>query len=123
MFDFIGLIAIILLCLISLLFVYRWQEISKIIFVALLIRILFLIINNYFFYLPDGDMDALNVEARAWNWSKGGFLNTFNYYKGPDAYFISFFYSIPYSLFGRSILMLQSISILFGVGFLLFCFY
>lgn len=116
MFDLIGLIAIILLCLISLLFVYRWQEISKIIFVALLIRILFLIINNYFFYLPDGDMDALNFEARAWNWSKDGFLNTFNYYKGPDAYFISFFYSIPYSLFGRSILMLQSISILFGLG-------
>lgn len=116
MFDFIGVIAIILLCLISLLFIYRWQEVSKIIFVALLIRILFLIINNHFFYLPDGNMDALNFEARAWNWSKGGFLNIFNYYKGPDAYFISFFYAIPYSLFGRSILMLQSISILFGLG-------
>ncbi len=116
MFDLIGFVSISLVFLITLTVALRFQEVSKIIFVALFIRIIFLIINNHFFYLPDGNMDALNFEARAWNWSKEGFLNIFNHYRGPDAYFISIIYAIPYSLFGRSILMLQSISILFGLG-------
>ena len=33
-----------------------------------------LIINNNYFYLPDGDMDGLIFEQRGWEWSKDGFL-------------------------------------------------
>jgi 4-amino-4-deoxy-L-arabinose transferase-like glycosyltransferase len=93
----------------------RWPGISKIIFTALLIRLFFLLINNYFFYLPDGDMDAISFETKAWEWSQKGFLNVFEHFRGPDAYFYSVMISIPYSLLGRSILLAQSMSIFFGI--------
>ena len=82
-------------------------------------RFIFLIVNNHIFYLPDGDMDAKNYEQLAWEFSQDGFYNNFNNYSGPGAYFISFMLSIPYSLFGRSILLAQSLSILFGIGSIL----
>ena len=66
--------------------------------------------------MPDGDMDAKNFEQLAWNHSQGGFYNNFNNYTGPGAYFISFILAIPYSLFGRSILLAQSLSIFFSIG-------
>ena len=61
-------------------------------------------------------MDAINFEQIAWENSQNGFLNNFNNYQGPGAYFISFMIAIPYSLVGRSILLAQSLSILFGIG-------
>ena len=60
--------------------------------------------------------DSLNFERRAWDWSQEGFLKVFNHYKGPDTYFLSFLIAIPYSLFGRSILMAHSFSIFFGIA-------
>tara|TARA_B100000787_G_scaffold67847_1_gene49807 strand:+ start:5336 stop:6559 length:1224 start_codon:yes stop_codon:yes gene_type:complete len=117
MFDILGFTSILLVSLITLLIALRWPEISRILFVALTVRFLFLIINNYFFYLPDGDMDAKNFEQFAWDFSQGGFYNIFkHHYVGPDAYFISVLIAIPYSLFGRSILLAQSFSIFFGIG-------
>jgi 4-amino-4-deoxy-L-arabinose transferase-like glycosyltransferase len=116
MFDLAGLTTISLLSLMVILTGMKWRAVSKIIYVAFLVRILFLLINNYFFSLPDADMDAVNFEWWAWQWSRDGFFNVFDYYNGPDAYFISFVIAIPYSLFGRSILMAQSFSIFFGIG-------
>ena len=114
--DLIGFIAISLVFFITLLFAFRWKAVSKILLVAFFIRVLFLIINNYFFYLPDGNMDALNFELKAYKWSRDGFFGVFNYYVGPDAYFLSVLLAIPYSLFGRSMLMAQSFSILVSIG-------
>lgn len=116
MFDLVGFVAIVVVFLITFLIGSRNKDIYIILLVAFFSRILFLIINNYFFYLPDGNMDALNFESRAWRIAQVGFLNVFDYYPGLDAYFISFMYAIPYSLFGRSVLMLQSFSILLGIG-------
>ena len=116
MFDLAGLTTISLLSLMVILTGMKWRAVSKIIYVAFLVRILFLLINNYFFSLPDADMDAVNFEWWAWQWSRDGFFNVFDYYNGPDAYFIGFVIAIPYSLFGRSILMAQSFSIFFGIG-------
>ncbi len=115
MIDLIGIITISFVFLIILLIILRYPDISRIILVAFFIRILFLIINNYIFFLPDADMDAKNFEALAWNRSQDGFINVFKYYNGPDTYFISTMLAIPYSLFGRSVLMLQSLSILLGI--------
>ena len=116
MLDPLGYIAIALLCLMSIFLALKYPPISKIIIFALIIRLIFLIINNNIFYLPDGDMDSLNFEKRAWDWSQEGFLKVFNHYKGPDTYFLSFLIAIPYSLFGRSILMAHSFSIFFGIA-------
>ena len=116
MYNLVDFISIFLLILITLL-IARWQPaISKILLVALVLRLLFLFINNHLFYMPDGDMDAKNFEQLAWNHSQGGFYNNFNNYTGPGAYFISFILAIPYSLFGRSILLAQSLSIFFSIG-------
>ena len=105
MFDLAGIVAISLVFFITFFTALRYKDISIIILVAFFVRVFFLIINNHFFYLPDGDMDALNFELRAWKIAQVGFFNVFDYYPGPDAYFISFMLAIPYSLLGRSILM------------------
>lgn len=116
MFDLVGLTTISIIFLINLLIALRWPEIFTILIVAFIIRFLFLIINNHFFYLPDGDMDGLIFEQRGLEWSQEGFFHVFDHFIGPDAYFLSFLIAIPYSLIGRSFLMIQSFSILFGLG-------
>ncbi len=116
MFDVLGLTAISFIFLINLIIGLRWPEIFTILFVAFIIRLFFLIINNHIFYLPDGDMDGLIFEQRGWEWSQEGFFQVFDYFNGPDTYFLSFLIAIPYSLIGRSFLMIQSFSILFGLG-------
>jgi len=116
MFDLLGLTAISFIFLINLIIGLRWPEIFTILFIAFIIRLLFLIINNHFFYLPDGDMDGLIFEQRGWEWSQEGFFQVFDHFNGPDTYFFSFLIAIPYSLIGRSFLMIQSFSILFGLG-------
>ena len=114
--DLIGLISILLVSLMTFVLALRWPETSRFLFVALTLRLFFLIINNHVFYLPDGDMDGLVFEEIAWKWSQEGFINTFNYFNAPSAYFISFLVAIPYSLLGRSFLMAQSFSIFFGIA-------
>ena len=116
MFDVVGLTAISFIFLINLIIGLRWPEIFTILIVAFIIRFLFLIINNHFFYLPDGDMDGLIFEQRGFEWSQEGFYHVFDHFNGPDTYFLSFLIAIPYSLIGRSFLMIQSFSILFGLG-------
>ena len=59
MFDLLGIAGISFVVLITLLWSLRYKEISKILILALCVRLLFLIINNNYFYLPDGDMDGL----------------------------------------------------------------
>tara|TARA_B110000483_G_scaffold21237_1_gene23960 strand:- start:291 stop:1514 length:1224 start_codon:yes stop_codon:yes gene_type:complete len=116
MYNLVDFISIFLLILITLLIALRWSAVSKIIFTALVVRLFFLFINNHIFNLPDADMDAKNYEQLAWELAQDGFYNNFDNYTGPNAYFISFMLSIPYSLFGRSILLTQSLSIFFGIG-------
>ena len=116
MSDLIGLSSILLVVLITLLLALRWPETSRFLLVALILRLIFLIINNYLFFMPDGDMDGLVFEELAWKWSQVGILNLFNNYSGPGAHFLSFLIAIPYSFLGRSFLMAQSFSIFFGIG-------
>ena len=116
MYNLVGFISIFLLILIIHFMALRWPAVSKILYVALAVRIFFLFINNHLFYLPDGDMDAKSFERFAWENAQDGFLNNFNNYSGPGAYFFSFMLAIPYSLFGRSILLVQSLSIFIGIA-------
>ena len=116
MYNLVGYISIFLLIFIIHVMALRWPAVSKILYIALAVRILFLFINNHLFYLPDGDMDAKSFERFAWENAQDGFLNNFNNYSGPGTYFFSFMLAIPYSLFGRSILLVQSLSIFFGIA-------
>ena len=116
MFDLLGFLTITLIAILTILIASKWPDIYKIAIVALVIRIIFLILGNYFISLPDSTADANSFETRAWTMAQGGFFNLLDYYVGPDPKFISWLIAIPYSLFGRSILMAKSISLLFGMG-------
>ena len=116
MYNLVDFISILLLIIITLFIALRWPAVSKILLIALVVRLIFLFVNNHIFYLPDGDMDAKSFERFAWVMSQDNFYKNLNNNSRPSAYFYSFLLSIPYSLFGRSILLVQSLSILVGIG-------
>jgi len=114
--DLSGFTAIFLVSLITYFIASKCPEISKIIFTALIVRILVMLSGYYFFNLPDAQADAIGFEWGAWNYAQVGFFNLFSNFPGVNSFFYSWLMAIPYSLFGRSILIIQSIGILFGVG-------
>jgi hypothetical protein len=120
MVDLLGLIAILIVSLVTLIIALCWPGISKILFVALIVRVFFLLIGHFFISLPDSTSDALGFEERAWDMASNGFFSVLsNFDLGPFTFF-SWLLAIPYSLFGRSILMAQSISLLFGIASIFF---
>ena len=52
----------------------------------------------------------------AWKLGQEGLFNEINRFEGPDARFITWFIAIPYSLLGRSVMLAQSVSLIFGIG-------
>ena len=114
-YDIIGFASIALVSLLSLITAFRLKGITKIIIVALSIRILLILIGHYIHPLPDSTGDALTFESLSSKLAIDGFFNLLNIYEGPSAQFISWLIAIPYSLFGRSMLMAQSISLFFGI--------
>lgn len=116
MSDLIGFISIFLVILITLFIAIKSPSISKIILVALTVRLIFLLIGYYFITLPDSTEDAVGFENLAWYWAQNGFLDAFNKYPGYNSFFYPWSISLLYSIFGRSIIMVKSISVLFGVG-------
>ena len=116
MADLIGLTWILLITFVTFLITIRYPKISKILYSALAIRIFILLIGHYFVTLPDSTRDANSFEGYAIELSKDGFNSVLEKYPGPSSRFISWLVAIPYSLFGRSVLMAKSITLFFGVG-------
>ncbi len=116
MSDFLGFIGIILVFLFTYIVTLWYPKISKILFVALGVRVLVLLLGHYYFTLPDSTDDAWNFEQQAWLWGQNDFFSVINFYTGPSSDFLSWLIAIAYSLFGRSLLMAQSIGLLFGIG-------
>lgn len=114
--DLLGFVSITLVSFITFLISIRWPDISKIILVALSVRIIFILIGHYLVPLPDSTADASGFEWGAWDRAKDGFDNVINNFPGVNSFFYQWMIAIPYSLFGRSILMMQSIGMLFGIG-------
>ncbi len=113
--DLIGFTAIALVSLITLLISLKYPEISKILLAALAFRVLILIIGTYILPLPDTDKDARGFENLAWSWAQEGFLNTLNRYPGYNSFFFPWIIALTYSLLGRSVILIQSFGLLFGV--------
>ena len=116
MSDLLGFATIMLVFICTLLIAKKWPDVSKIIFTALAFRIFILLLGHYFVTLPDSTRDAVGFEWGAWNRGKDGFFNVLNNFPGINMYFYQWMIAIPYSLFGRSVLMMQSIGLFFGVG-------
>ena len=114
--DLIGLISILLTCLAVSIICNFWKSVATILYTALTVRIIFILLgSNSSITLPDSFGDTIIFEQQAWEWSKGGFLKVFEYFPGPNTYFISWLAAIPYSLFGRSLIMLQSITLFISI--------
>lgn len=116
MADLIGFSSIALVSLFTIFITIRWPNISRILYVALALRILIIIIGHYFIVLPDSNKDAVGLEGLAWTLGQDGFLNALSNFEGNNRYFWSQIIGVLYSLFGRSILMAQSLSLFFGIG-------
>jgi hypothetical protein len=115
MIDLLGIISILLVSLIYVIIALRLPVISKIIIAALFVRIIILFVGNLV-PLPDTGSDSRSFELVAWDMAQDGFSNLYLNYPGIDSKFYSFLIAIPYSLFGRSILMAKSMSLFFGMG-------
>lgn len=117
MFDFLlGFSLIFLISLITFYFAIKYPEVSKIIIVALFIRVFVLLLGHYFVQLPDSSADAASILRSARLFAENGFLNLFDNYPGPGFRFIRWLIAIPFSIFGPSDLMAKSFSLFFGVG-------
>ena len=117
--DIVGFTSIALVSLLTLFMALRWKEIATVLFVALTIRIIFILIGHYIHPLPDSTADAKTFETISAVIAADGFFNLLNYYDGASSRFISWFIAIPYILFGRSMIMAQSLSLFFGMGCIL----
>ena len=121
MADLLGFTGILLVCLLTFIVSLRHPDISKILYIALALRITVLLLGHYVITLPDSTDDAWVFENQAWIWSQNDFFSLLYKYTGPSPNFISWLIAIPYYLFGRSLLMAQSISLLFGIGSVFLC--
>ena len=115
MVDLLGLTSLLFVSLLTYFMALRWPAISRILYAALIIRIITILIGAYLINLPDSEADARTYEVLAYEFSKNGFINMLNNYPGPGSFFLSWVIAIPYSLFGRSMVMAQSISLFFGI--------
>ena len=113
--DLVGFISIALVCLITFFIASKWPETFKFIFAALILRILIMLVGHYVITLPDTTQDASGFELVAWNSAQHGFSHVINNYPGYNSFFYPWMVSIIYSLFGRSVLMIQSVGLFFGV--------
>ena len=116
MSDLLGFTSLAFVILFTLFLALRFPKIFTVLFTALILRILLIIYGHYISPLPDSTADAKSFENLAGYWSQQGLLYVISRFEGPDPKFISWIIAIPYSLFGRSILMAQSISLLCGIG-------
>ena len=116
MADLLGFIGILFVCLLTFIISLRHPDVSKILYVALGLRIVVLLLGHYLITLPDSTDDAWMFEHKSWIWAQNDFFSVLSNYTGPSPDFISWLISIPYSLFGRSLLMAQSISLFCGIA-------
>ena len=119
MADFFGFTGIFFVTLVTLLITTRWPAVANILYVALTVRIIVLLIGYYVVPLPDSTGDASSFEGEALRMFKTstGFSNLLSQYPGPGSNFIVWIIALLYLFFGESKLMAQSLSLLFGMGF------
>tara|TARA_B100000767_G_scaffold143773_1_gene135693 strand:+ start:705 stop:1946 length:1242 start_codon:yes stop_codon:yes gene_type:complete len=123
-----GLISILIVTLVVVFLARRWPSAAPILYVALAVRAFVIVMGNNFITLPDTTGDAYWFEIQAYEWSLLGFPDVLYSFEGFDptfekdvsmsafksSFFVSYIIAILYSLSERSVMMAQSISLLFG---------
>lgn len=114
--ELLGFTGIALVALLTLLLALRWPMAGLILMVALAVRIAAILFGYFVAPLPDSGADARTFERVAWEWGQDGFVVALDHFTGPNSYFISWILAVLYSVTDRSLLMAQSVSLLFGMG-------
>ena len=114
--DLLGFASVLVIILLTYFITLRWPAISKILFVALVVRVSLMLGGHYFFELPEYEGDSEDFETEAWILAQGGGSYVWNYLDLPNPHAYIWLVALIYSLIDRSILMIQSISIFFGIG-------
>ena len=114
--TFLGIVSVVIVASITIRLAKKYKEIALAIASAFVLRASAALINLYVVTLPDGGIDAAGFERLAWLWGKGGLIEaTSHFFEYGMPWVYSNLASLIYAIFGRSPLMLQSISILAGV--------
>jgi 4-amino-4-deoxy-L-arabinose transferase-like glycosyltransferase len=128
MADLLGFFSILLVTLFVLALAKKSPAISLILIFAFLLRIFLSLFNYYIGGLPESNGDAIIYEQLAWNWSQGDLSTVLSRYSilshfdhthksvVSPAYFLSWLLALLYNLTDRSLLMAQTISVMFGMG-------
>ena len=116
--EIVGFASVLVLILLTYFIALRWPAISKILLVALAVRVSLMLggHHHYLFELPEYEGDSEDFETGAWIMAQGGFTYVWNYLDLPNPHAYIWLIALIYSLIDRSILMIQSISIFFGIG-------
>lgn len=112
----VGILGLMIATMITLMLAIRRPALTRILWIALLLRITAALIHAFVAPLPDGTSDAVGYELQAWEWGQNGFSPALGYFgeKGYSWYYANVA-ALVYSVFGRSPLLLQSFSVLAGV--------
>lgn len=98
---------------------YKVRWISYPLLIGVVVRIGFVLFDQFVMTLPDHGSDALNFHLQAIAWSQHGFLGMLENFPGPTTYFYAWLLAFFYSIFEPSVLLSQSISVLLGGGIIL----
>lgn len=107
----LGITALCLVCGIIWGLTFLWPQVRRVLLIALTIRVAAALVHHFVIPLPYSQADALAFEYTAWMWAQElpGFFEVTN-----PSYYISWVIAILYRAFGRSALMAQAVSVLFG---------
>ena len=115
MSDILGLFGLAVALSVTVALILRRTELAAVLLIAFIIRAGAALFHFYVAPLPDGTADAIAIERYAWEWAQGGLSSALGHYPGIDSYFYSWLMSLLYSVTDRSLLLLQSASVLVGV--------
>ncbi|WP_423895834.1 hypothetical protein [Candidatus Pelagadaptatus aseana] len=114
--ELLGISGILFSGILVFFFSAKYPEYSRALFAAYSLRVLTICFNEFIAPLPDSRGDAINFEEYAWQLSKDGLENILLQFNGPSSYFLSWLVSIIYYFTDRSPLLIQSISLTFGMA-------
>ena len=100
-------------------FIYTkvYRSLATILYLALAVRLIVILLGHHFVILPDSWGDATIFELKAWQMSQDGFFAVFDKFpSNKTSLSISWVLAFFYSLTDRSVIMGQSLSLLFGMG-------
>ena len=109
----VGFQGVCLAIIVAYLLALRYPVLKLIIWIALIIRLLTALFNEFILKLPDTSADAARFEAKTWIYAQMPvfeFINSFN--SDSNAYTFTWFLSVFYRVLGRSPLLLESINII-----------